>query len=248
MLFPDRNSQAHFDNIQSALADLHALQGRTKDPAPLPHQYVGTMIDNTFALLTAPSNALSGGSLRIGFDQWGNWLSLLQAIHRSFFASIIIGVEKGCAVFCEASGTTVLARPNGRAMRLLKKVDEAAAGNVAVLDATAKLRDVLAPKHPAFADYLEAAMSAARFNDVDRKTWRQFFLAVAVVRNKASHSNSALTDTDRATLTHGGCAPLIGAHGDLAVNPTHYPQIASHALDFCDLLTSGKNPAGGHSA
>lgn len=74
----------HLQRILEAVDELTAFHSRTAAPAPMPHQFVGTVVDNTVGLLTAPANALDGGARAIRFSDHANWLSLMQAVHRSF--------------------------------------------------------------------------------------------------------------------------------------------------------------------
>ena len=203
----------------------------------MPHQYVGTMVDNTIALLCAPLNALTGGALRSEFEQLGNWISLMQAVHRSFFASIMMAVEKGCGDVCAEANVAVVARPTDRIRKLIDQIEKAAPDNDVVARAVPKLRDAVA-RQPAFTDYLETAMSVKNLNERERRTWRGFFRALSIVRNKLSHSDTTLSDNERTAMREGGCGALIGEEGQLVLNPRMFCQVAMFALQFFDLLTA----------
>src|SRR5579884_1243306 len=97
---PQANIDAHLDSIVAAMEELLRISRRGAAPASIPSQYIGTIIDNTAALLTAPANALDQGNRHVTFSEPANWLSLMQALHRSFFASILIAVEAGLAYVC----------------------------------------------------------------------------------------------------------------------------------------------------
>lgn len=89
------------------MRELGALQRRTVSPAPLPHQFIGTVVDNTIGLLTAPANALDGSCRRVTFSEDTNWLSLMQAVHWSFLSSIHRATEKALSELCQAENLQV---------------------------------------------------------------------------------------------------------------------------------------------
>jgi len=73
------DAQAHLVAIDAAIASLIALSGRMTAPAPVSHQFIGTIVDNTIVLLTAPGNSLDIGSRSFMFSHTRNWISLMQA-------------------------------------------------------------------------------------------------------------------------------------------------------------------------
>ncbi|MEE8125986.1 MAG: hypothetical protein V3T42_09255, partial [Nitrospirales bacterium] len=87
------NKDTHLKRIQEALDELILLQDRTRDPNPIAHQYIGTIVDNTIGLLTAPANSLDKGCRNVTFSDDENWLSLMTAVHRSFLSSLHTAVE-----------------------------------------------------------------------------------------------------------------------------------------------------------
>src|SRR4051794_8685366 len=121
---PSLDRSAHLQRIEEALAMLQSFHARTSAPVPLPHQYVGTIIDNTVALLTAPANALDGGARRIIFDQDRSWLSLMQAVHRSFFSSIHTAVEAGLHTMCAELGVNPTSSYKRRMIKVAQTLAE----------------------------------------------------------------------------------------------------------------------------
>jgi hypothetical protein len=231
----DRTS--HITRIEEALAALLAIQTRTAAPAPFPHQVVGTILDNTACLLTAPANALDGGCRVVSFSEDRNWVSAMQAVHRSFFSSIQSAVELGLATICEEAGSVVEIARNRRITKL-------AHGLADKVDSTliaGELRELERLRHstPAFNDYLETALRVRQMPMAFKRTWRRYFDALSIVRNKASHSDWRLTIGEQRRLREQGFAVMVSPAGELQLNPRIYEQVAAHVLDFFDALCDG---------
>lgn len=230
------NNKAHIGAIDSAIQELVRLHPRTASPAPLPHQYIGTVVDNTAALLTAPANFLDGGGRGGRFTETNNWLSLMQAVHRSFLASIHLATERGLVAFCEESGIVPSCSLYETSSRAIAKIEAEVGENDTVRRALKELKAQI-PNRPFFDDYLNAALSASQLDKKTKTQWRHFFRALSIVRNKGSHSDPALTESERQKLADGGFGVLVSPTGELVINPRMYVQIASHLLDFFDLLS-----------
>jgi len=231
---------SHVAVIDRAMAGLLKLEIRTRMPADVPHQYVGTIVDNTIVLLASCGNALDGGTRRVSCSEAPNWVSAMQAVHRSFFSSIQMAAELGLRHVCKERGTGVHSAFRGKVEKQLAIIEEGlteAKGRRALV----KLRKQLTRSKPEFADYLNAGLEAAAIPSAERKTWRKFFGALGIVRNKASHSDSSLSETEREGLRGGGFGGLVSSSGSLVMNPSRYVEVSSHVLDFLDLIA--KKPA-----
>jgi hypothetical protein len=105
------------------------------------------------------------------------------------------------------------------------------------------LRTFLKSYRPGFDDYLESVLATVTMPPETMAQWRRFFRAFSIVRNKASHSDPSLKDSERKALTDGGCGVMISASGDLAMNPRMYAQFVTLTLQFLDLICSAAPPA-----
>ncbi len=226
----------HLKAIDEAIQELGAFHSRTADPAPIPHQYVGTIIDNTLGLLTAPANSLDDGNRNINFDAFQNWLSLMQAVHRSFFSSIQMATELGLDHLCNTHGVAVSSRQGTKLLEKVQKVQQAASGANLQLRELDDLAKHFASYRPVFNDYLEAIFKCASLTKETKKQWRSFFKALSIARNKVSHSHPSLSESERADLVAGGCSVMIAGNGSLVVNPRMYAQVADFVLQFFDIL------------
>jgi hypothetical protein len=236
---------AHIAAIDAAIAELLALGKRTGAPASIQHQYIGTMVDNTMVLLTAPANSLDSGKRICRFTEMHNWISLMQAVHRSFLSSIQTATEKGLAEYCKANNADVCSRMKDNTEAQLKILEEHVNSTAEIARAIKKLRVSNRGMRPAFDDYLETAMGVAKLSKETKKTWRTFFRSLSILRNKVSHSDSLLDENERACLREGGFGKLISAdNGQLSMNARMYKEIASYTLDFFDMLLSSKLQSG----
>ena len=228
--------KTHVETIDAATRELLRLETRTKSPAPLAHQFIGTIVDNTIGLLTAPANSLDGGHRSVTFSDSQNWLSLMQAVHRYFFSSLHTGAEIALITLCRERKVLVHSRLEEATNRPIKKIEEAAGDLPLVRRAVKDLRALMRTYRPGFDDYLEGALSTVNLPDKTKKTWRRFFRALSIIRNKTSHAEPTLTDAERARLREGGFAVMISPSGELVMNARMYEQAARFVLDFFDLL------------
>jgi hypothetical protein len=222
--------------MDEAIKELGAFHQRTADPAPLPHQYVGTIIDNTIGLLGAPLNSIDGGSRYIKFDDPHNWRSLMQAVHRSFFSSILSAVEKGLYHLCEEHQFEVTGSQSEKLLASVHEIQELLQGAGIQTKELEKIAKHFQAYKPGFNDYLNALLEESSLNKDAKKKWRGFFRALSIVRNKVSHSDVSLTDQERSDLHSGGCGVMVAGDGSLAINTRMYAQVASIVLVFFDEL------------
>lgn len=223
------------------MRELHALADRTRSPAPIPHQYIGTVVDNTIGLLTTPGNALDGGRRIVTFSETSNWISLMQAVHRSFFSSVHLATEAGLVSLCVERGVPLRSRLRDAAAAPIAKIEQVAGHRPDIQRAVKDLRAVLRTTRPGFDDFLEGALSTVPLPRKVKATWRRFFRALSIVRNKTAHSDPRLTEAERIRLRDGGFTVMISPSGDLGLNPRMYLQVVTFTLNFFDLLCDDAN-------
>ena len=226
------NKEKHLKIIQEAINELGLLEDRTKDPNPFAHRYIGTIVDNTRGLLTAPANSLDKGSRNVTFSDDKHWLSLMQAVHRSFFSSLHTAVEK--------SFETILEDKKIEAENKQQKQYKQKLKNYEPIDVNleAFITKIIEGIPLNFSDKLNAVLELTSLPKTVKGTWRKFFIGMTIVRNQVSHSNSALTQQEQEALIQGGLKALVSTNGDLQVNPGMYKQFAEFSLIFFDLVYS----------
>jgi hypothetical protein len=230
------NRCRHIEVIDEAIAELLTLHARTAEPAPLPHQYVGTIVDNTIGLLTAPANSLDRGARHIGFEQNENWLSLMQAVHRSFFSSLHTATEKALADICTKRGVQVTSRLQTASEKALTELIPELPQTPNAHRVLKNLRKLFRTVHPGFDDYLNSALGTSAIPPSAQVTWRKFFRGLSIVRNKVSHSDPTLSLAEISDLRAGGFSFMVKEPDTLVMNPRMYFQSATFTLDFLDVV------------
>lgn len=229
--------QAHLSTIKKTSQDLLSFASRTKDPAPLPHQFVGAVADNTAGLLTAPANSLDEGCRIVTFSDDRNWISLMGTVHRSFYSSFHLAVEKGLRIICEEKELepkSAITQQGAAVVGTIREFTSGIESGTDVKKAMRWLERYFTRSILHFDDYLNAVLKASSLTKKRQKQWRNFFIALSVVRNKVSHSDTTLAEADKKKLKAGGCEVFISPKGELHSNTTHYSQILKHGLDFLD--------------
>jgi hypothetical protein len=220
------NEQLHLQTLDEAIAELIPLTEITAAPAPRQYQYVGTVIENTLVLLTGVANSLDQGSRNIQFSDFVNWISAMQAVHRSFYSSIIMAVEISLTEFCQDEGITVKSGRLAQAESIIADLGDA-------LNGRNKKRILsLAGGDPAFLDYVRSAVQARLEKPDRRDVWIKFFDALSVIRNKASHSDVTLSESQQKKLAEGGCGVLVSDDGNLQLNSRNYKQVVDCVMQF----------------
>lgn len=227
----------HIKEIDRSIGELLTLQDRTKAPAIIQNQFIGTVIDNTVCLLTAPANSLDKGNRHVTYDKSENWISAMQAVHRSFYSSIHLAIEKALDEFCKEKSvkveSSIKKEYEREFLKLKRNLDETTEPLVA------KFFDKMSRSlRPNFDDYLQTALEISSIKKDRKKMWRKFYDALTILRNKSAHSDPNLTDNEVQRLKDGGYGALVSTNNQLQINPRNYFQIAFHTLDFFDELTN----------
>ncbi|CAI8804767.1 HEPN_RiboL-PSP domain-containing protein [Pseudomonas sp. IT-P74] len=231
----------HLHAIDTSIAELKDLERRTIAPASIPHQFIGTMVDNTMVLLTTPANILDQGGRSFSCTGFETWISLMQAVHRSFYSSILLATERALKFICDEQNLEVNSRRKLKHDVLLDIIQANIQNSPAASKAVAELKKQNKHNRPDFSDYLECALDATNLDKETIVKWRKFFRALSIARNKASHSNTALTEAEKADLRDGGFALLISDTGIFVTNPRNYAQASILVLDFFDELQKGRH-------
>jgi hypothetical protein len=229
----------HLAHIVQAIEDLSKFSTKTTAPAPIPHQFVGTVIDNTTCLLHAPANTLDSGG-RFATLEDHNWKSLIAAVHRSFLSSIHLATEASLKHFCEERNIMVSSKIDQNLSEALDKIQRASEKNPEISKPLKTIRTLSIQRHPCFDDYLETALKISSLTTDKKTEWRKFFLALSTARNKVSHSDSSLSEHNKHILAEGKLEALISATGGLQFNPTQYKPIVELTLNFFDQLLSAE--------
>lgn len=225
------NIQSHINNINESIQELRQFHERTVSPSPIPHQYVGTIIDSTIGLLCSAGNSLDNGNRNITFsDPARNWVSLMGIIHRIFFSMLHISFELGITKVCERLKLETISSESKTFLDILNKI------NTEDTIELEKLKKHFKKKKPSFQDRLNTILNRSKLAKDRKNTWRNFFKAITILRNKVSHSDTSLSQEERDLLKNGGLGVVVSAAGELQLNARLYAQAGKYVLDFWDEL------------
>lgn len=224
------NKETHLKRIQEAINELLELHQRTKAPNMVANQYIGTIADNTVSLLTASANSLDNGKRTVTFSDENNWVSLMQAVHRSFLSSLHTAIEVSLEKILECQKQQV---ENKQQISLKKKLETFKPLPTELEEFIIGIINGI-PLN--FQDKLNSVLEQTSLTNKHKTIWRKFFNGMTIVRNKVSHSNPTLTQTEQDILIQGGLKVLISKKGDIQVNPRMYKQFAEFTLNFFDLV------------
>jgi hypothetical protein len=238
----DRSS--HLAAIVEAIHELEQMHDLTAAPAPECNQLIGTVVDNTMGLLAAPASALNGGHWSLEYSADRNWLSLMQAVHRSFFSSIHLALEAGMSRECARRGITVSIARQAQIEAEIQALQNVAPESKQFTDSLTRLRNALGVWKPTFDDYLNSCLACSTLRKADRTAWRKFFRALTIVRNKSSHSDPSLSPSEVVSLRDGGLGVMVSDDDTLVMNPRMYVQVVSAMLKFCELVIVPLNSTG----
>lgn len=237
------DANAHILAIEAAMRGLQRFHDLTCEPAPIPHQLVGTVVDNTILLLTAPINSLDGVP-RIAFpSEWNTWKSAMQAVHRSFFSSLHMSVEKGLSFLCDENKILVKSKQGEKFVIIAERVRNNFSPDQNAHEDVEKMIKHFKSYRKGFNDYLEAILSNTAITKEEKKNWRIFFSSLSIIRNKTSHFEQTLSDTEREKLSSAGLGEQISADGILILNPALYSKFIDRCLSFFEVATSSLQKA-----
>jgi hypothetical protein len=200
------------------------------------------MIDNTMYLTLAvvhfiespAASVVQDAPERIEMSHQDMALSLIKSVHRSFFSSVMIGTEKGLDWLCARADVTV----ESSIRRQLDAVIDKIAADFDADTIRPHLRAIknLRSNLITFQDYLNTAMEHTEVADDFCSNWRDYFRALSIIRNKASHSKVTLTDTERQDLRKARFDSWIDDRGELQLNTLRYAEVSARILDFFDVM------------
>ncbi len=212
--------------LNATINELHPLSQRTASPASMQYQYVGTIVDNTITLLVGAANALDSGRRTIEFSDFMNWRSTMKAVHRSFYSTLIAAVEQGLQELCVQEGIVI------KSAQQRKDEQIAALEEWGEKPLPARIKKLIPAPQLGLMDYARAVVKQ-KLLPTEQAAWLQFFDALRILRNKASHANPSLTSAEITCLETGGLGAMI-VSGELRLWPEHYKEIIELVLRFFD--------------
>ncbi|MDX1949767.1 MAG: hypothetical protein SFT90_04625 [Rickettsiales bacterium] len=224
-------------NIDSSIQELLKTHIRTANPKPIPHQYIGTAIDSFICLLCSAANSIDpkcnnnfGLYRNIVYEDFNNWLSVIQIIHRTFFNIIHSCLEVSLKEYLLEKN---IAPESSLIEKYQKIINEA---TFKENRQKKKISNYFKRKKPTLEDYINSTLLYSNISDERKTLWRKFFKAFNIIRNKGSHSDATLSGEEVKILQDGGFSALV-KEGTLQINCLYYSQTANFILDFLDEVT-----------
>jgi len=171
--------------------------------------------------------------------------SIYQSLNRYFLLDIFIALELEIKNILISNKFNNITSGMGRKYKLLLDELETASNNSPQLLASiVKLRK-FTKKNAEFDDYFNYLLKNLRNeNDTYLKDSRLFIDALKIVRNKLSHSDLSLTDTQRMTLHKSPLNKMVGENNTLLASVIFCPVIARNIILFLKVADARINRVG----
>jgi len=194
-----------------------------------PARRLGSVIRATAAMLVAPIHIAKPDSIVItrpeNFDT--DYRGLLLSIYRCALTGAHIYFEESLLQWCEEHNIPVTASGHRKWTSVMGKIE-------AELSPSGKrqLQRLEPSKKPSAQDIAEAALSV--LSDDRQAVWRDFLAAVAILRNKLSHSQPTTSPSDQEGLRKAGMGDIIAPSGELGLHAGLILLVIPKLLEFFD--------------
>ena len=227
--------EQYIKEIDESISELNTLPGKVNEPIKDEIKFMGTILASTICFLSSAANSLDQGCRVKKFDAIEDWSQVISAINRSFYSSIIISTELGLEHFVRKKGGEIKSTFEKQFEDKYKDLSKFMKGEIK--DKCDKLFEKLIKnKKPIFTDYLNSALKLSTFDDKGKKSIKRFFRALTIVRNKSSHSNPSLSESEKDNLIEGGFCHFISNEGTLRATPKDYYTISMYIIRFFEKL------------
>lgn len=160
------------------------------------------------------------------------------AMHKSFFSDLHIGVETGLR---EIANTRSFNIENSRQVRVNSLVERIKAKINDFTKIEGELKEILGlgSPHYSFNDYLNSVLKNIPSLGVEYiKSCRLYFDGINIARNKMSHSDMTLSESEKNKLLNAKLGKLVGSDGNFQVSFEFYKPVIEDIIRFFDMLYS----------
>jgi len=160
------------------------------------------------------------------------------AMHRAFFSDLHIGVEGSLKELIDNQGFKVFVSKHELAKSIVKKIEEKLKDTTPIPKELNKILK-LGSKFATFNDYLNTVLD--NIESLDRKyksESRAYFDALNIIRNKISHSDMTLSETEKEKLKKAKFSKAILPNGFLQMTFEGYKSLLMDIVRFFDRLYS----------
>jgi hypothetical protein len=195
----------------------------------LQFQTLGTVIQTTTCFLTVAANTQDNGQRQLTFSKHQDWKNLMSNINRFFYAHLHTAIELELVEFCKNQNISI---QSSQKRRLLEKYEKELKKEVPN-DFHSKIESFLhknAYDRPSTMDILNTALTQIDITNKDKTYFRLFYDALSILRNKSSHSDSALSASEKSRLQQAKLDFLISDEGELHSQAGHYVIISKMTM------------------
>jgi hypothetical protein len=233
------DAEIHIKGIEETINELNSLPKQFSTPK-YETKFVGTVLANTISFLSSAANSLDKGKRLKTFKHLEDWGELMKAINRSFFSTIIISAERSLEFYVLKKGGVIESSYKRTCQNKYNKLRTSLTSDT-VDRFDGFIEGITKNIKPTSADYLEAALKLSTFDDKGKKSIRNFFSALVIVRNKSSHSNPSLTEDEKERLKKGGLEHFISTNGELVASYRSYYSICNYIIGFLERMDYPNN-------
>lgn len=220
----ETNKKAHITELEKTANDFAQLSQDWAHQHNDAINFFGAVIDNTAASVLSAYNALSDTPKRLLFTHHSNWFNYMATIHSNFFTNLVAHSEESIKIFCNENNLPI-SNKRERFEAQLKRTY----GDAPVNTRQYKKLQSYVSSTPEFMDYVEGALVV--LSEDRRLYWRNRFLAINLLRNKSSHSNSELTANQIVILINGGFGDQANKQG-IRFNTSLYKPLVEDCMEF----------------
>jgi hypothetical protein len=195
-----------------------------------PARRLGSVIRATAAMLVAPIHIAKPDSIVIArpenFDT--DYRGLLLSLFRCALTGAHIYFEESLLEWCNERNIAIPTSQYDTWVSLMSELEEAKLSP----QGKKKMRRLRPNNKPSSQDIATAALSV--LSKDRRKVWQDFLDAVAIIRNKLSHSQPATSPSDQERLRKADMGNIIAPSGELILDPSIILNVIQKLLKFFD--------------
>jgi hypothetical protein len=159
-------------------------------------------------------------------------------MNRAFFSDLHIGVEEGLKEVISNQGFIVIVSKHELAKSILQNIEKKLEDTTLISGELNKILR-LGGKFATFNDYLNTVLNNIKSLDKNyQSNARAYFDALSIIRNKISHSDTALSESEKKKLKRGKFNNAISTDGSLQMTFEGYKFLLTDIVRFFDNLYS----------
>lgn len=228
------------EKLKKSINTLQTLQILLRKKNP-PHEMLYPVIVNAVIGMT---NALlyleEKHPYMLSFNE--DFFNNLQVtMHITFFSDLHTGTEECLAQIIKNKGFVIKVNKLEQAKSIIKSIERKTNNSSGIKNDLKKIRNLVS-KNPTFNDFLNTVLNnSPGLSETYKKECRLYFDALSIIRNKVSHSRTALTENEKARLTSAKFKTAIDKGGNLQMTFEGYIHLIDDVVRFLDTIHANFN-------